>query len=55
MRRNKYYVNVMNEKDREMIRVHLNKLDSEILKDDTSEDNKEEIEQMLSKSWFIST
>ena len=33
--RNKYYVNIMNE----MIRLHLNKLEYEIVKDDTEEIN----------------
>ena len=42
--KNKYYVNVMNEKDKEMMWVHLNKLECEIVKDDTSEENGEEID-----------
>ena len=47
--RNKYYVNVMSEKDEEMMRVHFNKLEYEIVKDDTDEDNKDKIEERKKK------
>ena len=45
--RNKYYVNVTNEKDKEMMGVHLNKLEYKILNDDTSENYKDEIEEEI--------
>ena len=47
--RNKSYVNVMNEKDKEIIEL-LNKLQYERVKDDTSEDNKDEIKEEIDHS-----
>ena len=49
--RKKYYVNVMNETDKEMMGVHLNKLEYEIVKDNTNEDKKMNLKKLMTVEW----